>query len=69
MRPFRTLLVFLVAISAAASAGAQGLPRGIEALRQRATTRTEFTLDHTMLVIASRLDSGDDDLRWPRNTA
>jgi|SRR5208282_1331520 len=38
-------------------------PRGIEALRSQASSKTEFTLDHSMLVFASKLDSGDEDLR------
>ena len=38
-------------------------PRGVEALRQGASSKTEFTLDHSMLVFASKLDSGDEDLQ------
>jgi hypothetical protein len=38
-------------------------PRGVEALRQKASSKTEFTLDHSMLVLASKLDPGDEDLR------
>src|SRR5258708_33903760 len=36
---------------------------GIEALGQNASSRTEFTLDHSMLVLASKTDQDDDDLR------
>jgi Domain of unknown function (DUF4252) len=32
-------------------------------LRQEASSKTEFTLDHSMLVFASKLDRDDDDLR------
>ncbi|MGA8300359.1 MAG: DUF4252 domain-containing protein [Terriglobales bacterium] len=39
------------------------LPRGIDELRQAASSKTEFTLDHSMLVLASKLDSGNEDLR------
>jgi Domain of unknown function (DUF4252) len=39
------------------------IPRGVEALRQSASSKTEFTLDHSMLVFASRLDPGNEDLR------
>jgi hypothetical protein len=39
------------------------LPHGVEALRQNATSKTEFTLDHSMLVFASKLDPDNDDLR------
>lgn len=67
MRSFRTVVVVLIAISAARSTQAQGarewVPPGIEALGQGATSRTEFTLDHFMLVIASKLDPDDEDLR------
>ncbi|MGA3090894.1 MAG: DUF4252 domain-containing protein [Terriglobales bacterium] len=44
---------------------AQGawVPQGIEALRQSASSKTEFTLDHSMLVFASKLSPDSDDLR------
>lgn len=38
-------------------------PDGIAALGQDATSRTEFTLDHSMLVLASKLDKNNEDLR------
>jgi hypothetical protein len=38
-------------------------PQSIEALRQYASSKTEFTLDHSMLVIASRLYPDNEDLR------
>jgi len=38
-------------------------PQGIEALGQNASSRTEFTLDHSMLVLASKVDQDDDNLR------
>lgn len=41
----------------------QWVPAGIAALGQNASSRTEFTLDHSMLVVASQLDKADDDLR------
>lgn len=67
MKFFRIALLVGIAISVAPWAAAQEarewLPRGIEALRQGASTKTEFRLDHPMLVIASKLDSDDDDLR------
>ncbi len=40
----------------------ESIPQGIEALRQNACSKAEFTLDHSMLVFASKLDN-DDDLR------
>lgn len=39
------------------------LPQGIESLRQFASSKTEFTLDHSMLVFASKLDAENEDLR------
>jgi len=39
------------------------VPQAIDALRQMASSKTEFTLDHSMLVLASKLDPGDEDLR------
>lgn len=38
-------------------------PQGIEALGQNASSRTEFSLDHSMLVMASKMDQDDEDLR------
>jgi hypothetical protein len=38
-------------------------PRGVEGLRSQASSKTEFTLDHSMLVLASKLDPDDEDLR------
>ena len=37
-------------------------PQGIEDLRESAASKTEFTLDHSMLVFASKLEP-DEDLR------
>ncbi len=39
------------------------VPEGISALGQNASSRTEFTLNHSMLALASKLDKGDEDLR------
>jgi hypothetical protein len=39
------------------------VPQGIEALGQNASSRTEFTLDHSMLVLASKMDQDNEDLR------
>ena len=39
------------------------VPQGIEALREAASSKTEFTLDHSMLVFASKLSPDNDDLR------
>jgi len=62
----RFVFVVLIAISAAKLAEAQQhewIPQGIEALRQSASSKTEFTLDHSMLIFASKLDQDNEDLR------
>jgi Domain of unknown function (DUF4252) len=67
MKLSRIGFVVLIAICAAQLTQAQQqrewVPQGIEALRQSASSKTEFTLDHSMLVIASKLDPNDEDLR------
>jgi hypothetical protein len=72
MRLPRIILLALLAISATTILRAQQqpqspsrewTPRGIEALRQGASSKTEFTLDHSMLVLASKLDPDNEDLR------
>ena len=39
------------------------IPQGVESLGQNASSRTEFALDHSMLVLVSKLDQDDEDLR------
>jgi hypothetical protein len=39
------------------------LPQSVAALGQSAATRTDFSIDHSMLVLASKLDRDNDDLR------
>ena len=39
------------------------VPQAIHSLGQNASSRTEFALDHSMLVLASKLDQDDQDLR------
>lgn len=67
MSRLRILFVVLIAMSAAKLTEAQQqrewMPQGIEALRQSASSKTEFTLDHSMLVFASKLDPDNEDLR------
>jgi hypothetical protein len=66
MRLSRIVVVVLIAISGAKLTEAQQhdwIPHGIEALRQNASSKTEFTLDHSMLVFASKLDPDNEDLR------
>ena len=62
----RIVLGVLIAISAAKLTEAQQhewIPQGIDAVRQSASSKTEFTLDHSMLVFASKLDPDNEDLR------
>jgi hypothetical protein len=40
-----------------------GFPQEIESLGQNASSRTEFSLDHNMVVLASKMDQDDDSLR------
>ncbi len=58
---FLTLLA--VPLSAFAQAPQDWTPPAIEALGQNASSRTEFSLDHSMLVMASKADQDDDDLQ------
>ncbi len=55
--------VFFLILVAALSASQSWVPPSIEALRQNASSKTDFTLDHSMLVLASKLDSNNEDLR------
>ena len=61
------IVVVLITLSAAKFTEAQQqsawIPQGIEILQQSASSKTEFTFDHSMLVLASKLDSGNEDLR------
>jgi len=67
MRLSGIVLVVLIAISTATFTVAQqqreSIPRGLEALRQGASSKTEFTLDHSMLVFAAKMDPDNEDLR------
>ena len=67
MSRLRILFIVLIAMSAAKLTEAQQqrewMPQGIEALRQSASSKTEFMLDHSMLVFASKLDPDNEDLR------
>jgi hypothetical protein len=61
------LFLFLLTLSSATFAQAQQqnawIPQGIESLRESATSKTDFTFDHSMLVLASKLDRRNEDLR------
>src|ERR1700674_4191762 len=66
MRLSNVAFLVLITGSIATSSHAQQqdwIPQGIETLGQKASSRTEFTLDHSMLVFASKLDQDDENLR------
>jgi hypothetical protein len=60
----RYLLFTVLAAAASAQAPTQNwFPQVIENFGQNASSRTEFSLDHSMLVLASKIDQDDDSLR------
>ena len=67
----KRLAISLFVLAAAATVLAQNqapiqqnwFPQAIENLGQNATSRTEFSFDHSMLVMASKQDQDDDSLR------
>jgi hypothetical protein len=67
MRMSYAVLAFLITISASKLVLAEQpdlVPGAVEALGQNASSRTDFTLNHSMLVLASKLEKGDnEDLR------
>jgi hypothetical protein len=67
MKLFRIAAVAAISISAASLAQAQQprewVPEAVETLRESASSKTEFTLDHSTLVLASKLDPNNQDLR------
>jgi len=66
VKPSRVLFLsaLLISASVAFSQTPQDwIPQALHSLGQNATSRTEFSLDHSMLVLASKLDQDDQDLR------
>ncbi len=67
MRLYSASLALLVSLFGVQFSQAQEanlwVPHGIESLRQSATSKSNFTFDHSMLVLASKLDSQNEDLR------
>jgi hypothetical protein len=58
------MAISVVALSAQTQSQSNGsIPAGIESLRKGATSKTEFTLDHSMLVFAAKIDPSDQDLQ------
>jgi hypothetical protein len=62
-------IIFVVVVAAAAIRFTQAqqehliVLHGLAALRQSASSKTEFTLDHSMLVFAAKMDPDNEDLR------
>ena len=54
---------FGVAQQSGAQQSNEFIPEGIASLQQSASSKNEFTFDHSMLVLASKLEPGNDDLR------
>jgi hypothetical protein len=67
MKLTQVFLAIVLAVSGVTFSEAQEqniwIPQGIGILQQSASTKSEFTFDHSMLVLASKLEPGDDDLR------
>ena len=67
MRVICCLLVVLIGFSATQRMSAQEphewIPQGILMLQQGAYSKTDFTFDHSMLVLASKLEPDNEDLR------
>lgn len=60
-------VLILLSLSAVSLTQAQQpldqIPQGVEYFREIASSKTEFTLDHSMLVFASKIDSDNEDFR------
>ena len=64
MKLFQIVFLAVIATSAARRTQAQEfVPQGVEALGQSASSKTNLTLDHSMLVFVAKLDSNNEDLR------
>src|SRR5271154_3655778 len=74
MKFSRIVFIVLISISALQLTEAQAappqpprqhdfVPQGIESLRQSASSKTEFTLDHSMLVFVAKMDPSNEDLQ------
>ena len=56
-------IAFSLSSLAVAQAPPDWTPQALHSLGKNASSRTEFSLDHSMLVLASKLDQDDQDLR------
>jgi hypothetical protein len=67
MKLTQIFLGVVLAVSAVRFSAAQEqntwIPQGIGILQHSAASKTEFTFDHSMLVLASKLEPDDEDLR------
>lgn len=57
------LLVFSTILSLEAQEQPGRIPQGVQSLQQFAASKSEFTFDHSMLVLASKLQPDNEDLR------
>jgi hypothetical protein len=60
---FAVLIVPSVVQITQAQEPIESVPQSLASLRHLASSKTEFTLDHSMLVFASKLDQDNEDLR------
>jgi len=60
---FTLLISFSVVQTTEAQQSPGAMPQSLESLRQIASSKTEFTLDHSMLVFASKLHPDNADLQ------
>jgi Domain of unknown function (DUF4252) len=67
MKRIRILFAVVLAVFTVTSSHAQQsniwIPQGIGILQESASSKNEFTFDHSMLVLASKLDPDNEDLR------
>ena len=58
-----SFIAFATSLTFAQGGPQDWIPQALHSLGQNASSRTEFALDHSMLVLASKLDQDDQDLR------
>jgi uncharacterized protein DUF4252 len=57
------LLVFSAILSLKAQEQPTWIPQGVQSLQQSASSKSDFALDHSMLILASKLQPDNEDLR------
>jgi Domain of unknown function (DUF4252) len=60
---FPVIVLAIFAVKPSRAQQQAWIPQGIETLQQSASSKSEFTFDHSMLVLASKLDPDNEDLR------